>query len=249
MMSEMDVRNNMLVSIITVCYNSERTIAQTIESVRAQSYSDIEYLIIDGASTDRTLEIIKGYESSFSGRMKWISEPDNGIYDAMNKGIVRANGELIGIINSDDFYEPGAIESVVNHLPDVPYAVIYGETRNLIGNVEQSVTLMSHHFLDRHSLNHPSVFITKKTYETYGMYDLQYSCVADYDLFLRYAKQKEILFVPVYEIIADFRIGGISDTQEAYFDLLKMQKNHGMITGRQLRIAKWKAGISSLLRR
>lgn len=235
----------MLVSIITVCYNSEKTIAQTIESVRAQSYPNIEYLIIDGGSTDRTLEIVRGYESSFGGRMKLISEPDNGIYDAMNKGIIRASGELIGIINSDDFYEPGAVESMVCHLPDVPYAVMYGETRNLIGDVEQSVTMMSHHYLSRHSLNHPSVFITKKTYEKYGMYDLQYQCVADYDLFLRYAKYKEILFVPVYEIIANFRSEGISSTQKAYFDLLKMQKNYGMITGRQAWILKQKARCTS----
>lgn len=93
----------MLFSIITVCFNSEKIIERTIKSVLEQSYQDYEYILVDGASSDRTLEIIHQYEPLFQGKMKLISEPDKGIYDAMNKGIRVASGELIGIVNSDDY--------------------------------------------------------------------------------------------------------------------------------------------------
>ena len=95
----------MEVSIITVCYNSEKTIERTIKSVLNQTYQDYEYIIVDGASTDKTLDIIKRYEPEFEGKMRWISEQDNGIYYAMNKGIGMAKGKLIGMINIDDYYD------------------------------------------------------------------------------------------------------------------------------------------------
>lgn len=237
----------MLVTIITVCYNSEKTIAQTIESVLRQTYSDIEYLIIDGKSSDGTMKIVENYRMAFGERMKVVSEPDNGIYDAMNKGIRMASGELIGIINSDDFYEQDAVENMVRHMPKESYAVLYGEMRNLIDGVEDSVTIVSPHFLERRSMNHPSCFITKKAYEKYGMYDTQYCCVADYDLFLRYKKHTEIAFVPVYAIIANMRSGGASSTQRAFFDLLDLKVHYRMISRHQRRVQRWKAKISSIL--
>ena len=103
----------MEVSIITVCYNSEKTIERTIKSVLNQTYQDYEYIIVDGASTDKTLDIIKRYEPEFEGKMRWISEQDNGIYYAMNKGIGMAKGKLIGMINSDDYYEINALADMV----------------------------------------------------------------------------------------------------------------------------------------
>ena len=99
------MQNNVKVSVITVCYNSARTIEATIQSILMQTYSNIEYIIIDGASRDNTLDIIKKYEKEFNGRLTVVSEPDNGIYDAMNKGIRMATGEVIGLLNSDDTYE------------------------------------------------------------------------------------------------------------------------------------------------
>ena len=103
------MEENKLVTVITPCFNSEKTIRKTIESVLNQTYHNIEYLIIDGASTDKTVEIAKSYEQAFGGRMKIYSEPDKGIYDAMNKGIRLAGGELVGIVNSDDYYETDAV--------------------------------------------------------------------------------------------------------------------------------------------
>ncbi len=120
----MEDQDKPLVSIITVCLNSEKTIEQTIQSVINQTYPNIEYIIIDGKSTDRTLEIIDKYKGKIS---ILVSESDEGIYDAMNKGLKLATGELIGIINSDDWYESDAVETIVNSfLADRNVQVIYG---------------------------------------------------------------------------------------------------------------------------
>ena len=104
----------MLVSIVTVCYNSEKTIRKTIESVLAQTYGQVEYIIVDGASTDNTVAVAREYEEQFRQKgytYRIVSEKDRGIYDAMNKGLALASGELIGIINSDDWYEPDAVKT------------------------------------------------------------------------------------------------------------------------------------------
>lgn len=105
--------DNYKVSIITACYNSEKTIERTLKSVLAQTYSNYEYIIIDGMSTDDTLKIIDAYRNAFGSKLKVVSERDSGIYNAMNKGIKMASGELVGIINSDDWYEPDALQTIV----------------------------------------------------------------------------------------------------------------------------------------
>ena len=131
---------DILVSIITVCYNSEKTIYQTMDSVLKQTYSNIEYIIIDGASTDGTLAIIKEFGQRFGARMRYVSEPDHGIYDAMNKGISMAGGDIIGIINSDDYYEPDAVEKVIGAYSRGDCAVFYGEMRTWTDEKAKSPT-------------------------------------------------------------------------------------------------------------
>lgn len=107
-----NMSNQLLFSVVTICYNSAQTIERTIKSVLAQTYTNFEYIIVDGGSTDSTLEIVKKYEPLFAGRLKWKSEPDHGIYDAMNKGILRSNGDIIGIVNSDDWLDADALLNV-----------------------------------------------------------------------------------------------------------------------------------------
>lgn len=221
------------VSIITVCYNSSKTIRKTFDSVLHQTYGDIEYLVIDGASTDGTIEIIKEYEMLFQGRMKWISEKDNGIYDAMNKGIKLAEGELIGIINSDDYYEPNAVEVMVNAMTKDKYQILYGAMRTWKDGEEESISISSHKFLKERMINHPSCFVTKAVYDDFACYDTQYRSVADYDFMLRMNEKSEIIFKPVYSIIANFTLGGMCSTGTAYMELEKMRRNRGMISEKQ----------------
>lgn len=239
--------DHVLVSIITVCYNSEKTISQTMESVLRQTYPHIEYIIVDGNSTDNTMKLVEEYQELFEGRMKVVSEPDHGIYDAMNKGIKMAAGELIGIINSDDFYENNAVENMVSRYQKGMCGVLYGATRKLVNEKEESISISSHEFLEKRPIAHPSSFITKSAYESCGLYDTKYSSVADYDLLLRYYRSGRVTFIPVYEVIANFRSGGTSGTHKAYLDLLRMKRNYGMITQRQYLSAKWKAQLSKLL--
>ncbi len=139
----------MLFSIITVCYNSEKTIERTIKSVLNQTESNYEYIIVDGGSTDKTLDIVKNYEDAFNGRLKYISEKDNGIYDAMNKGIGMAKGELIGLINSDDYYELDALENIKKEYEKLEdekkkHLVMYGFMRTVNDDKEIAVEFYHH---------------------------------------------------------------------------------------------------------
>lgn len=118
----------MKITIITATYNSGQTLTDTLESVLRQSYTDIDYVIVDGGSKDNTLDIIRRYEPRFEGRMRWISEPDKGIYDAMNKGIRMATGDVVGLLNSDDFYTSNdVLEHVARALSDPNVDAVYGD--------------------------------------------------------------------------------------------------------------------------
>lgn len=221
------------VSIITVCYNSADTIRRTIESVLQQTYRGIEYIIVDGASKDGTLSIIKEYEPLFGDSFKLISEPDKGIYDAMNKGICVANGALIGILNSDDFYEPTAVEHMVNTMTDEKYQILYGFIRSLKNGEEYAVDRRSHKFLWEGMIGHPACFVTKAVYDDFGYFDLQYISVADYDFMLRMSRIEAIKFQPVDHLITNFSLGGMSASAAAWLDLLKLKRNHGIITEKE----------------
>lgn len=225
--------DTILVTIVTVCYNSQETIEDTIRSVLNQTYPNIEYIIVDGASRDNTIDIVKKYETAFGRRMKFSSEADHGIYDAMNKGISYAQGELIGILNSDDYYERDAVEKMVSHMTRGKAQILYGATRALREGVEDSISIYSHHFLRQRTISHPSCFVTKKVYDIYGVYDTKYSYVADYDFMLRMQREKAVEFLPVYELIANYRVGGASASDAAYMELVRLRRDHGIITKRK----------------
>ena len=238
---------DILCTLITVCYNSEDTIRRTFESVLNQSYKNIEYIVIDGKSTDGTLGIIKEYELLFEGRMKWVSELDKGIYDAMNKGIYMASGELIGIINSDDYYELDAVEQMVLAMADEPFQILYGFLRTMNNGVEKSISITSHLFLREEMISHPACFITKSLYQKFGVYDTQFVSAADYDFMLRMSENPNVHFQPVYKLIANFATGGMSASSKAYYDLLKVQKKHGIITEKEYRKSFFKCKIYDFL--
>ncbi len=236
------------VSIITVCYNSEKTIEKTIKSVLGQTYDNIEYIIVDGASSDGTMDIVSSYRERFGDRLTVISEPDDGIYFAMNKGIERSSGELIGIINSDDWYETNAVEKMVeayreNH--DNPLTVYYGMTGIISDGIMLEVAGSSHENLEDEMISHPSCFVTKAAYDKIGVFDTGYTSVADYDLMLRYKRSGQVSFVPVEAHIANFVLGGMSSTGRAYIDLLRLKMHYGKISKTRGHVEIFKAKLAA----
>lgn len=226
------------VSIITVCYNSAKTIRNTIESVLNQSYENIEYIIIDGVSNDGTMDIVSSYISKFKGRLKVISEPDNGIYDAMNKGILMCTGDIIGIINSDDWYEQDAVEKICNiflNIKDV--SIVYGGIRYMRNEMEDSIHFYSHNFLQERMISHPSCFVLKKVYDNIGMFDCKYKIVADYDLMLR-AMEKGIKFYGIYDVLSNFRLGGTSNSRKTDEELNMLYYKHGYYSFKEYQVKK-----------
>ena len=205
----------MKVTIITVAYNSVDTISGTIESVINQTYQDIEYIIIDGKSNDGTLDIVNNYERKIT---KVISEEDNGIYDAMNKGISIASGDVIGFLNADDlFFSNQCIEKIMvnfNGEVDVVYGdLIYvdrDDSSSLIrywksGNFEKS------NYKDGWMTPHPSTYIKKRVYDEYGIYDTRFRIAADYELMLRFLYKNNLKVKYVPEVIVKMRTGGVSN--------------------------------------
>lgn len=207
-----------LISIITVCYNSEKTIRQTIESVLNQTYSNIEYILVDGNSTDCTVNIIKEYQQKFQDKSityRWISEKDQGIADAMNKGIKMAIGEWIGIINSDDWYELDACEKMFNDPDTKNYDIVYGLIRfiNSDGNINAIEQKMFSELV-KQPINHPGVFVKRKLHTDVGLYSLDYKIASDYDFLLKCrlaSKSAKSIFC----VVANFRCIGVSSNKSS----------------------------------
>lgn len=222
-----------LVTVLTPCYNSAKTIEKTLQCIEAQTYQNIEYIIVDGGSTDGTLDIIDKYRDRLPQKMTVISEKDSGIYDAMNKGISHANGELIGIVNSDDWYEPDTVEQIVKAYQGNDYEVVYGMQRTYLDGKEKATVIYHHDFLPQQMITHPTCFVTKKTYEKYGMFDLQYRSAADYDLMLRFWETKKVVFTPVYRVLSNFQLGGMSSTQVGVQENAALRYRRGYLTKKQ----------------
>lgn len=206
------MRNRPTFSIITVSYNSFNTIRDTLNSLLNQTCSDFEYIIIDGGSTDDTQEIILEFEKKFikSGVLfTWLSEKDNGIYDAMNKGIALSNGEWVGIVNSDDFLDPAALEIIKKEINKKESDVIHGNIRLFS---DHKTTILKP-CLDLKQLNytmtifHPSVFVKNVVYKKISSFDLSFKLSSDWDLIKRiYNLGFKITYVD--SIISNFRSGG-----------------------------------------
>lgn len=184
----------MVISIITATYNSARTVRDTFNSILRQSYTNYEYIVVDGGSKDGTVDIIHEYEPLFGGKMKWISEPDKGIYDAMNKGIRMATGDVVGILNSDDFYTSSNIlSSVAAELKDGKLDAVYGDIHYVRDyDLKKCVRYYSSRPFHRCWMRfgfmpaHPSFYCRRELYERYGMYDLEYKVAADFECLLRF---------------------------------------------------------------
>lgn len=183
----------MKVSIITVSYNSAQTLGDTMKSVLEQTYHDIEYIVVDGGSTDNTIGIIQQYKSQFGDRMKWVSEKDNGIYDAMNKGIQMATGDVVGILNSDDFFTASdVIERMVAGFDSDNTDAVYGDIHFIHdGNPEKCVRYYSSKPFRPLFLRfgfmpaHPSFYCRRALFDKAGLYKTDYKIGSDYEMMVR----------------------------------------------------------------
>jgi glycosyltransferase len=206
----------MRVSIITVCYNSENFLSDTIRSVLAQTHPDIEYIIVDGQSEDNTVEIIKSFGPKIT---KWISEPDKGLYDALNKGIALATGDLVGFLHSDDiFADNNVIEKVVESMAHVKADAVYGDIRFVDQiNVQKLLTNRKsgkYHLWKLYlgwSPPHPTFYMKRELYLKYGAFDLSFEIAADYDSLLRYLVRHKIRTTYLPYVMVKMRVGGVSN--------------------------------------
>lgn len=205
----------MKVSIITVTYNSASTIKNTLESVSAQTYSDIEHIIIDGLSTDNTLDVVKKFGEKVS---TIISEKDSGMYDAMNKGIRSATGDVIGILNSDDYFSSNDIvENIAKAFREKTIDAVYGDIKfvnpdELTKTVRYYSSKIFRPWLFRFGFMpaHPSFYMKRTLYEKYGLYELDYKIASDYDLLIKYLYKYKIKTKYIPACFVTMRTGGAS---------------------------------------
>jgi glycosyltransferase len=206
----------MKVSIITAVFNSKPHIETCMRSVLSQTYRNIEYIIIDGGSTDGTIEIIKKYGNKVT---KWISEPDNGIYDAMNKGIRKASGDVIGILNADDIYaNDKVIEKVADMFIQNEVDSCYGDLLYVDKNNTDKIIRYWKSQPYRDVLfkrgwmpPHPTFFVKKEVYEKYGYFNADFKIASDYELMLRFLEKHKISTFYIPEVLIKMRLGGMSN--------------------------------------
>ena len=206
----------MKISIITVCYNSAATIADTIMSISKQTYPNIEYIVVDGLSKDNTVEIIQKNEGVIS---KWISEKDNGIYDAMNKGIAMVTGDVIGILNADDVYaDNNVLDDVMKAFNDETISGVYGDLKYVQQNDLSKVirfwksgTYRPGKFLEGWMPPHPTFYVRKKVYDEFGVFRTDMPSASDYEFMLRVIHVKNIKLAYIPKVFVLMREGGLSN--------------------------------------
>lgn len=226
----------MKISVITVTYNSEKTIRDTLESVLRQTYRDIEYIIVDGASKDRTIEIVKEYESALEGRLRYVSEVDHGAYEAMNKGLGMATGDVVGFLNSDDFFTSNdVIQDVASTIESNDIDAVYGDVHFVkTDDVSERVRYYSSRFFTRPLMRfgfmpaHPSFYCRRNAYLKYGGFDTSYKIAADFENLLRMIYIHRIRMKYIKKDFVTMRLGGISTAGMASRKLIMKEHLHAM---------------------
>ena len=212
-------------------FNGEEFLEQTIQSVINQGYSNFEYIIIDGGSTDNTLNIILKYEKAIT---IWISEKDKGIYAAMNKGIALSKGEFISFLNSDDYYLPGTFKKVAQEIESNVADIYHGDVQILSRNspIEFAKPAFGTENISKlgrgEYIYQPATFIRKSIFEKVGVFNEKLKIVSDYEFFLR-AESRQCKFYHINEILTVFRSGGISDSSRTLNEAYVLLKYHGTV--------------------
>ena len=225
----------MKISIITITYNSASSLQRALDSVQCQTYKDIEHVIIDGASTDGTCALIEAYAKQHKN-VKWVSEKDNGIYDAINKGIRQATGDVIGFLHSDDvLYSPDSIGQIATAFEQDNADVVYGDLQYMRGNKVvrrwKSNTFNPRALKDGWMPPHPTVYVRREVYQKVGEYDSWFRISADYDMLLRiFTAGYKTHYIP--EVLVCMETGGASNKNtkarlsKTMEDYIVLKKNH-----------------------
>lgn len=229
----------MKISVITVVWNNAKTIRDAIDSVLYQTYKNIEYIIIDGQSTDGTVDIINSYGAKIS---KFISEPDEGLYDAMNKGLTLATGDIIGILNSDDFYiNNNVIEKIVREFEEKKVDSVYADLVYVKpDNLDKVVRYYDSSSCEPASFQyalypaHPTFFVKRYVYEKYGLFKIDYKIGADFDIIARFLYTNKISYSYLKEPLIKMRMGGVSTSLSSIWinsiEQLRVCKENGIRT-------------------
>jgi len=248
----------MKISIITVVWNNKETIKDAIDSVLNQTFKDIEYIIVDGASSDGTVDIVKSYEDKIT---KFISEPDCGLYDAMNKGIALATGDVVGILNSDDFYiDEFVIEKVVKVFEEKEVDSMFADLVFVKSNdLEKTVRYYdsSRCFPEKFKYAlypaHPTFFVKKEIYDKYGYFKTDYKIAADFDIMARFLYSQRISFYYLNEVIIKMRVGGVSTSFSSIWinslEQLRVCKENNINTNFVNILLKYPSKILGLLKK
>jgi len=246
------------VSIITVVFNGAKYIRSAIQSILSQDYDNIEYIVIDGGSIDGTVDIVKEYQDKIS---VFISEPDEGIYDAMNKGIALATGNVIGILNSDDFYiDEFVIEKVVKEFDEKGVDSVYADLVFVNpNNLEKTIRYYdsSHFNPSRFAYGwtpaHPTFFVKKEIYDKYGVFRTDFKIAADFDILARFLYTQKISYSYMQEVLVKMRVGGVSTSFSSIWinsiEALKACKNNGIKTNIFKILFKYYHKVLGLFRR
>lgn len=234
---------NPVFSIVTVVYNGEAHLEQTITSVLEQDYPHIEYIIIDGGSVDRTCDLIKKYEDRID---YWVSEPDNGIYDAMNKGIRKATGTHISFLNADDYLIPGCLSKVAKYISETSADISYGNQMNIWedeGDVLTRTCIPNVDVIEQKmGIFHPATFVKKSVFDTYGLFDESFAISGDYEFIVRvYAAGCSFSYLPT--TVAAFRFGGASSSLSTYLEGLRVQWRYRLPYKRAMLVSLLKRAI------
>ncbi|MBQ8674249.1 MAG: glycosyltransferase [Bacteroides sp.] len=229
----------MKISIITSCYNREATIRDAIKSVLTQDYPDIEYIIVDGGSTDGSIAAIREAIIGHEEQVKFISEPDHGMYEAINKGIRMATGDIIGLVHSDDYlYEASTISKIVAEFQKSEAELVYGN--GLFVDYEQTEKIVRNWISGSYSQKkvrrgwlplHPTVYIRKECIEKWGLYDESYKIAADSDFLVRYLYEADLKVAYLNEYVIRMRMGGLSTDsskmKQKWAEDIRMYRSHG----------------------
>ncbi len=247
------------ISIITVVWNNKETIKDAIDSVLSQTYKNIEYIVVDGASSDGTVEIVKSYGDKIT---KFLSEPDSGLYDAMNKGLKLASGDIVGILNSDDFYiDENVVQKVVDEFEikkvDSVFAdLVFVKPDNLdkVVRYYDSSKFKPSKFVYGWMPAHPTFFVRRSIYEKYGLFKTDYKIAADYEILVRFLAKYKVSYSYLNEVIIKMRMGGVSTSglKSNYIlnkEIIRACNENGLPTNWFKVLSKYPAKIMGLFKK